>query len=111
MTKQTNTKSTSTRLIAYSLFGGQAVVEFTEQGWELIEDTREVKVGYLHIEDGVSAPAITDAVRNNMIAYFFSHPEGTPGIGATPQKQYWTGLNTRDLEQIGNQSKQGYYNL
>jgi hypothetical protein len=85
-------------------------VEFTESGWAVIEDSREVKVGYLHITED-SAEAITDACRDTMIRYFYQHDENTPGIGATPQKKYWGDLTREDLERIGNSGKRGYYNI
>lgn len=90
----------------------QIVVEFTESGYRVTKDNRPTGYnicGYLHIEDGVSADEITDAVRDQIIKYYFSHPQNLPGIGATPQTQYMSGLSLEERERIGNSGKRAFY--
>lgn len=84
------------------------IVEFNETGFKVVQDTRRVKVGYLHICD-LSAGEITDACRDQIIKYLFNHPAGLPGVGKTPQHKYFAGLKTVDVERIGNEGKNGYY--
>lgn len=88
--------------------GEVCIVEFTEQGYNVISDARRVKVGYLHICEE-SAKEISDACRDQIINYLFNHPRDLPGVGKTPQNQYFVGLSTDDLERIGNKGKKGYY--
>ena len=89
--------------------GEICTVEFTEQGYKVISDARRVKIGYLHICDE-SAESVTDACRDQIINYLFNYPQDLPGVGKTPQKQYFAGLTTVDIERIGNKGKKGYYN-
>jgi len=89
----------------------QIVVEFSETGFRVIKDNRPAGYrlsGYLHTYDG-SASDITDAVRDQIIIYFFNHPDNLPGIGATPQRQYWTGLSRSEIENIGNDGRSAFY--
>lgn len=111
--------SRSTKLIAHGISTqyGQPVpevlIEFGEQGYRVIRDTRpdgKGFAGYLHCDPEISAESITPAVRDTMISYYFNHPANLPGLGATPQRQYMQGLTMADREQIGNQGKRGYYN-
>lgn len=107
-------QSKSTRLTAYSLRNEAVIVEFTETGYVVVLDERKDPngySGYLHYYEGSSAESVTEAVRDQMIKYFFTHPENLPGIGATPQQKYWDGLSITDIERIGNDGKQGLYNL
>jgi len=105
-------KKSNTILKAHSYFGGICTVEFTENGWRILEDTREkCKDGYLHICDE-SAEEITNKCRDVMLNYFYNHrkenPE-TPGIGATPQEKYWYGMSIEKMETIGNNGKKSFY--
>jgi len=114
---------TSTRLYGYPVIGtGRIVVEFDESGWNIIEDTRsEGSIGgYLHIgqnEDGdISADAVTDQVRDSIIRYSyyinsiaFNNPKNLPGIGASPQTQYMSGLSIAEREEIGNKGQRAFY--
>ena len=90
----------------------QIAVEFTESGWRVIKDNRPLDYklnGYLHIEDGVSSEEITDEVRDQIISYYYTHPRNLPGIGATPQAQYMSGVSIDERERIGNNSKRAFY--
>lgn len=107
-TKTEMTQESTTKLTAYGYFGGECVVEFTESGYSVLSDTREIKTGYLHICDD-SADAITDACRDQIIKYFFTHERPEPGIGATPQKKYFSGMTTEEFEAIGNNGGRGVY--
>lgn len=101
---------TTTILKANSYFGGTCVIQFTETGCEIISDTRRVKDGYLHICEK-SADAITDACRDSIIKYLYSHDVATlPGIGETPQAAYFKGLSRSDTERIGGVDGTVYYN-
>jgi hypothetical protein len=112
---QEEVQETSTTLVAYPgyPFKGRAVVRFTEAGWELVEDTRDTTgVGYLHCYfegDYVAAKTVTEKVRNNIIRYFFKHELSLPGLGASPQEQYFQGLSREDRETIGNDGVKAYY--
>jgi len=102
---------TTTILRATSYFGGHCLVSFSETGFEVIEDTRDYKDGYLHIFEN-SATAITDACRNQIIKYFYNHRSfdvNSPGIGATPQHQYFSNLSIEEMENIGNNNKKCFY--
>ena len=92
-----------------AIYGGSCVVKFSESGYEVISDTRSVKVGYLHITDE-SAADITDECRNQIITYMFSHPDNMPGIGQTTMEQYFAGLTKADVAAIGNNGKKAFYN-
>lgn len=93
----------------------EIVIEFGEHGWKVIKDTRDVNnswskaSGYLHWYADLSAPHITDEVRDQIAKYFFDHPDNLPSIGATPQQHYFRGMDISDLERIGNHSVRGYY--
>ena len=92
--------------------GCQIVIEFTETGYRVIKDNRPTGYnisGYLHIEDGVSAEEITDPVRDQIIKYYYNHPQNLPGIGVTPQRQYLKGIGHKEREAIGNNMEQGFY--
>lgn len=99
--------SQTTILTAYWQ-GGGCRVEFSESGWTVLEDTRDINLGYLHCYDD-SAEEITDDCRNQIIRYIFAHQKGLPGVGATPQHRYFRGLNTADIERIGNDGKRAFY--
>lgn len=102
-------KATSTVLTAYGYKYGKCVIEFTEKGYNVIEDNRDIKVGYLHVyENEGSANEITDLVRDQIIKYFYNHDIDLPGIGSTPQKLYMQGLTLSDREKIAGVSK-AYY--
>lgn len=108
-------KEKSTRLYGHPIYGtGRIIIEFDENGWQVIEDTRsEGHIGgYLHLgvaEDEVSSEEITNAVRDNIIKYMYKHPMDLPGLGATPQRQYFDKLTLNDLEAIGNDGEPCYY--
>lgn len=102
-------KQTSTKLTSYCYFGGKAVIEFTESGFFVIEDSRESKTGYLHFDEN-SAGEITDAVRDQIIRYTVTHPQDLPGVGVTAQQKYFSGLTIKDIEQIGNDGKRVFWN-
>ncbi len=89
--------------------GEICTIEFTEQGYNVISDARRIKIGYLHICEE-SADQVTDACRDQIVNYLFNHPQDLPGVGKTPQKQYFAGLSTADTERIGNKGKKAYYN-
>jgi hypothetical protein len=99
-----------TVLTARSYFGGSCRVKFTEDGYEILSDDREVQEGYLHVYPE-SAEAITEACRDQIIKYFYSHDVwgGEPGLGASPQTQYFGGLSLSDREAIGNKGERGLY--
>lgn len=117
-------KEESTRLFGYPIIGtGRIVMEFDASGWRIVEDTRSTDSigGYLHIgrmEDGdVSADEITEAVRNNMIKYYYYHgrivfnnPQRLPALGATPLSKYMDDLSYEEMQQIGNGGKRAIYN-
>jgi hypothetical protein len=94
-------------------------IKFDETGWEIVEDTRKDKgksSGYLHcyfnsaLVVPVSARAVTEAVRDQMIKYYYNHDIWSlPGIGATPQRRYFRDLTTEEREAIGNNGKKCYY--
>ena len=88
------------------------IIEFTEDGWQVIEDTRKPDdklTGYLHWYEDISANEITDAVRDQIIKYYYNHPRNLPGVGATPQKRYMQGLSIEERERIGNGGDAAYY--
>lgn len=90
----------------------QITIEFTEDGWRVLKDNRPTGYnvcGYLHVIEGVSAEAVTDAVRDQIIRYYYNHPKNLPGIGATPQTQYMNGLTIEDRERIGNDGALSFY--
>jgi hypothetical protein len=91
---------------------GETVIRFDDDGYTVVKDTadriRGRHVGYLHICEQ-SAPVVTDACRDQMIRYLFDHPPDLPGLGSTPQRRYFAGLSSADLERIGNGGKTAYY--
>lgn len=96
-------------LTAYSYFGGRCEVKFTESGYEVLCDTRKCKDGYLHVSDG-APEAVTPAVAEQLIKYFYNHKAELPGLGATPQSKYLAGYTLAQREAIGNGGKRAYYN-
>lgn len=103
-------KSAEITLKADSYFGGTCEVKFDENGWELINDTRNGKDGYLHVAD--NAPEeITEKLCKNLIKYIYQHEAGIfPGLGATPQSKYLSGYSVEEKEKIGNNGKRAFYN-
>lgn len=111
-------KSNSTKLASYPYMvdrhkpQAEIIVEFSESGYRVLSDTRETGYninGYLHCYDDLSAVEITDAVRDQIIKYYYNHPDNLPGIGATPQRQYMSGLSIEQRETIGNNGEQTFY--
>jgi hypothetical protein len=108
-----------TILTAYEDKGERVSIKFDGTGWEIIGDTRKDKgksSGYLHCyfdsvpAAPVSARAVTEAVRDQMIQYYYNHDiRSLPGIGATPQARYFRGLTIEEKEAIGNNGKKSYY--
>ncbi len=98
----------STILKATSYFGGSCLVEITETGWRVLIDDRNTKDGWLHICD-LSAPAITEACRDQLLKYMYIPCTSVPGVGASPQRQYLAGMSLAERERIGNDGKRAYY--
>lgn len=102
-------KATEIILKADSYSGGACEVKFNESGWELINDTRNCKDGYLHITN--DAPEeITEKLCEILIKYLYQHEAGMPGLGATPQSKYLSGYSIEEMEKIGNNGKRAFYN-
>lgn len=88
------------------------IIEFTEDNWTVVEDTRSPDDnlrGYLHWYEDISAEEITDKVRDQIIKYYYNHPDNLPGVGATPQKRYMKGLSIEERERIGNSGNPAWY--
>lgn len=102
-------KATEIILRADSYFGGDCKIKFTETGWEVLEDTRKVKEGYLHIDED-SPEEISEKVCETLIKYFYQHISELPGIGATPQTKYLYMYSREERERIGNNGKRAFYN-
>ena len=92
---------TSTKLIA-SGDKGVCVLEFNEEGYSVVSDTRYDGFAYLHVYEE-SAAAVTEKVRDNIIKYMFRrHDKTLPSLGATPQHLYFKGLTKKQLVAISN---------
>lgn len=98
----------TTTLEAYGHRNGICKVAFSETGYEVVSDDRDIKIGYLHVTEE-SSESITDACRNQIIAYMFNHPDKMPGIGQTTMEKYFAGLTKADVEFIGNEGKKAFY--
>jgi len=63
--------TTKITLTAQSYFGGAATVEFREDGCTLLEDTRAVNDGYLHLTDEqMDMPEPSPALREVIARYY-----------------------------------------
>lgn len=103
-------KSREIILKGYSYFGGCCLIKFTESGWEVLEDSREVKDGYLHVDDE-SPEEISEKVCETLIKYFYQHDMELPGIGSTPQEKYLRNYTREEREKIGNNMGKVFYNM
>ena len=101
--------ATSTILKA-SVGRGECLVKFSESGYEVIKDNRDIRVGYLHICTE-SSEQITDMCRDQIIKYMYNTPRKMPGIGTTVISKYFGGLTKAEAEAIGNGGKKVYYNF
>lgn len=92
--------------------GGRCRIKFSEEGYTVLEFSPKSVLGgvndYLHVGEG-APEEITEACRNQIIKYFFNHPDSFPGVGASIQTAYFLGLTTEEMERIGNNGERAYY--
>ena len=88
------------------LSDGDTIIRFSEAGYEILHDGGDKS--YLHVCDE-SALAVTDACRDQMLRYYYTHDRNLPGLGSTPQTLYFRGLTIDQCEAIGNSGQRAYY--